>query len=82
MKKQDLLNYMLENNLDWYYNEKKNKLYITTGLYDDIQNIIKNSLCIRDMIKTLQYDYAIINERLAYELINGVKYNYKKLEVL
>lgn len=82
MNKEEILNYMLKNNLDWYYNEKKKKLYITTGLYDDINLIINNSLCIRDMVKTLQYDYTIINERLAYELINGVKYNYKKLEVL
>lgn len=82
MNKQEILNYMLENEKDFYYDEKKNKLYITTGLYDDINLIINNSLCIRDMVKTLQYDYTIINERLAYELINGVKYNYKKLEVL
>lgn len=82
MNKEEIKNYMLENNIDWYYNEKKKKLYITTGLYDDINLIINNSLCIRDMVKTLQYTYTIINERLAYELINGVKYNYKKLEVL
>lgn len=82
MNKEEILNYMLKNNLDWYYSEKKKKLYITTGLYDDINLIINNSLCIRDMVKTLQYTYTIINERLAYELINGVKYNYKKLEVL
>lgn len=82
MKKQEILKYLLENDEDFYYDAKKNKLYITTGLYDDINLIINNSLCIRDMVKTLQYDYTIINERLAYELINGVKYNYKKLEVL
>ena len=82
MNKEEIKNYMLENNLNWYYSEKKKKLYITTGLYDDINLIINNSVCIRDMVKTLQYHYTIINERLAYELINGVKYNYKKLEVL
>lgn len=82
MNKEEIKNYMLENNLDWYYSEKKKKLYITTGLYDDINLIINNSLCIRDMVKTLQYDYAIINEKLAYKLINGVRLNYKEIEVL
>lgn len=80
--KNEILNYMLENDKDFYYNEKNKKIYITTGMYDDIQNIIKNSLCIRDMVKTLQYDYAIINEKLAYKLINGVRLNYKEIEVL
>lgn len=82
MKKQEILKYLLENNEDFYYDAKKNKLYITTGLYDDINLIINNSLCIKDMVKTLQYDYAIINEKLAYKLINGVRLGYKKVEVL
>lgn len=44
MNKEEIKNYMLENNLNWYYSEKKKKLYITTGLYDDINLIINNSL--------------------------------------
>ena len=82
MKKQEILKCLLENDEDFYYDAKKNKLYITTGLYDDINLIIKTSKCIRDMVKTLQYDYAIINEKLAYKLINGVRLGYKELEVL
>lgn len=82
MKKQEILKYLLENDKDSYYDEKKNKLYITTRLYDDINLIINNSLCMRDMVKSLQYKYAIINEKLAYKLINGVRLGYKNLEVL
>ena len=29
MNKEEIKNYMLENNLNWYYSEKKKKLYIT-----------------------------------------------------
>lgn len=82
MNKQTLLTYMLETEKDFYYNEKSKKLYITQGFFDDISLIISNSSCVRDMVKTLQYDYNIINEKLAYKLIDGVRLSYKCIEVL
>lgn len=82
MKKQEILEYLLENDKEFYYDMKRNKVYITTGLYDDIIIIIKNELCIRDMVRTLCYCYNIINPRLAYKLIMGVRLGYKELEVL
>lgn len=68
--------------LGCYYDKKKRKLFITSELYEDIKHIIRNGTCTREMIKTLQYKKGIINEKLAYKLINGVRLGYKELEVL
>lgn len=73
---------LLENDEDFYYDAKNKKLYITTEFYDDIIRIINTSRCIRDMIKELQYTYAIINERLVYKIIDSVRLGYKSLIIL
>lgn len=58
-----------------------NEIYITTGVYDDVNLMLHTEKCFKDVEKLAMACYKL-SEHNAYRLVSAVHSNYKLLKVV